>query len=301
MCVFLLYHHWERVVYDASTYASKVYTENPLPPSKEVLYTFLNGHIIMCTGFIVREETMSPKQAVTKAYGYCRVSTQEQGRSGLGLEAQRSIIETFAKAHGITLLGFSEEIQTGKGQDALTRRPKLAALLKQCRKEKVALIVARTSRLARNVAFGSSILEAPVRFIACDAGLDADRFNLHIRMAIDEQERQRISEQTKAALQAAKRRGQRLGNPSPRSLEAAREKGRATIQEAARTFAASMLPMIRGYQEQGLGLRRIADELNTRAVPTSRGAGGWTATQLSRIQRATGAISISRPLHNNLR
>lgn len=228
---------------------------------------------------------MSPKQAVTRAYGYCRVSTQEQGRSGLGLESQRSIIETFAQAHGIALLGFSEEVQTGKGQDALARRPKLAALLKQCKREKAALIVARTSRLARNVAFGSSILEAPVRFIACDAGLDADRFNLHIRMAIDEQERQRISEQTKAALQAAKRRGQRLGNPSTHSLQAAREKGLVTIQEAARAFAASMLPMIRGYQEQGLGLRRIAEELNRRAVPTYRGSGAWTATQLSRIQQ----------------
>lgn len=192
---------------------------------------------------------MSPKATIQKAYGYLRVSTQEQGRSGLGLEAQRATIEQFTQAHGIELLGVVEEVQTGKGHDALTRRPKLAALLRQCKKEKAALIVARTSRLARNVAFGASILEAPVRFISCDAGLDADRFNLHIRMSLDEQERNRISEQTRAALQAAKKRGTRLGNPSKASLREATRNSVAVRQQAAVVFAESMLPMIQGYQQ----------------------------------------------------
>ncbi len=227
---------------------------------------------------------MSPKAIVTRAYGYLRVSTREQGRSGLGLEAQRATIEQFASVHDIELLDFVEEVQTGKGFDALQRRPKLAALLKQCRKDKAALIVARTSRLARNVAFGSSILEAPIKFIACDAGLEADRFNLHIRMSLDEQERNRISEQTKAALQAAKRRGQQLGNPSRESILAAVAKGRATIQDNARAFAESMKPMIAGYQAQGYSLRKIADELNQRSLPTYSGSGTWTATQLCRMQ-----------------
>lgn len=228
---------------------------------------------------------MSPSTAITKAYGYLRVSTQEQGRSGLGLEAQRATIEQFAQAHGITLLGFVEEVQTGKGQDALDRRPKLAALLRQCKKEKAALIVARTSRLARNVAFGSSILETPIKFIACDAGLDADRFNLHIRMSLDEQERNRISEQTKAALQAAKRRGTRLGGPSLKQILSAGELGRLTVASHARGFAEAMLPMIAGYQNQGYSLRGIAEELNKRGVPTYSGSGQWTATQLCRMTK----------------
>lgn len=230
---------------------------------------------------------MSPRHAIIRAYGYLRVSTQEQGRSGLGLEAQRSTIEHFTQAHGITLLGFVEEVQTGKGHDALNRRPRLAALLKQCRREKAALIVARTSRLARNVAFGSSILESPIRFIACDAGLEADKFNLHIRMSLDEQERTRISEQTKAALQAAKRRGTRLGNPSKESLSKAREKGRSTRQSQARAFAEGLLPMISGYRQQGLSLRKVAEELTRRGVPTYSGKGTWTATQLCRMGKFT--------------
>lgn len=225
---------------------------------------------------------MSPRAAVTQVYGYLRVSTQEQGRSGLGLEAQRNTIEQFAKVHGLLILGFVEEVQTGKGNDALTRRPKLAALLKQCKKEKAALIVARTSRLARNVAFGASILEAPVRFIACDAGLDADRFNLHIRMSLDEQERNRISEQTKAALQAAKARGTKLGNPSKASLAVAVQRSVATRQHAAVAFAESMLPLLRGYQNQGYSLRAIAEDLNRKGVATYRG-GEWRASLLCRM------------------
>ena len=225
---------------------------------------------------------MSPKTATTKAYGYCRVSTQEQGRSGLGLEAQRNTIEHFAEQHGIELQGIIDEVQTGKGHDALTRRPKLAALLKQCRREKAALIVARTSRLARNVAFGSSILETPIKFIAVDAGLDADRFNLHIRMSLDEQERNRISEQTRAALQAAKRRGTRLGNPSRTSLQQATQRSVASRQHAAALFAETIAPLIRAYQQQGLSLRATAEALNRQGVPTYRG-GEWRASQLCRM------------------
>lgn len=231
---------------------------------------------------------MSPKYSVLKAYGYLRVSTQEQGRSGLGLEAQRATVEAFSQANGIVLLGFVEEVQTGKGQDALDRRPKLATLLKQCRKERAALIVARTSRLARNVAFGASILESNVRFIACDAGLEADRFNLHIRMSLDEQERNRISEQTKAALQAAKARGLKLGNPSRESVCQSLEKGRLTVQRNVRAFAEGIQPMIDGYRHQGLSLRKIADELNKRGVPTFTGSGQWSACQLCRVGKLVG-------------
>jgi DNA invertase Pin-like site-specific DNA recombinase len=227
---------------------------------------------------------MSPTTHVpTKAYGYSRVSTREQGRSGLGLQAQREMIEQFSKTHGITLCGFVEEVQTGKGHDALTRRPKLAALLKQCRKEKAALIVARTSRLARNVAFGSSILESPVRFIACDAGLNADKLNLHIRMSIDENERQRISENTKSALQAAKRRGRKLGNLT--SLRVHRKRGIAVQVARADAFAVSTLPLIEAYQRQGLSLRAIAEQMSLRRIPTAREGGSWYAPMICTMLR----------------
>lgn len=224
---------------------------------------------------------MSPSHVPIRAYGYCRVSTREQGRSGLGLAAQREIIGQSARQWGVTLLGVVEEVQTGKGHDALNRRPKLAALLKQCRREKAALIVAKTSRLARNVAFGSSILETPIRFIACDAGLEADKFNLHIRMAIDENERQRISENTKAALQAAKRRGQKLGNPKP--LRAAHLRGIAAQMERADAFAVETLPTIEAYRRQGLTFRAIAEKLNQRRIPTAREGGSWYAPMIHKM------------------
>ncbi|MBS0167564.1 MAG: recombinase family protein [Nitrospira sp.] len=225
---------------------------------------------------------MSPKATVTRAYGYLRVSTREQGKSGLGLDAQRHTIEQFATAHGLEILGMIEEVQTGKGSDALVRRPKLAALLRQCKREKVALIVARTSRLARNVAFGASILESPVRFIACDAGIDADRFNLHIRMSLDEQERNRISETTKAGLQAAVRRGKTLGNPHKAKRAKATQNSVAVRQANAVAFAESMLPLLRGYQQQGYSLRAIAADLNQKGVATYRG-GEWRASLLCRM------------------
>lgn len=240
---------------------------------------------------------MTPTQAPVRAYGYCRVSTREQGRSGLGLEAQRQIIEQFAKQHGVVLLGFVEEVQTGKGYDALNRRPKLAALLKQCKKEKAGLIVSKTSRLARNVAFGSSILESPIRFIACDAGLNADKLNLHIRMSIDENERQRISENTRTALQAAKRRGTKLGNL--KALRANRQRGIAAQVARADAFAVSTLPIIEAYQRQGLPLRAIAEQMNLRGIPTARDGGSWYAPMIHKmLQRGLlhqGTKEVARP------
>jgi len=224
---------------------------------------------------------MSPTHTPIKAYGYCRVSTREQGRSGLGLAAQRSTIEQFAKNEGVTLLGFVDEVQTGKGSDALSRRPKLAALLKQCKKEKAALVVAKTSRLARNVNFGSSILESHIRFIACDAGLNADEFNLHIRMSIDQEERKRISANTKAALQAAKRRGKRLGNL--KALEAHRQRGIVAQVARADAFAVASLPFIEAYQRQGLTLRDIAEQMNLRGIPTARDGGSWYAPMICKM------------------
>jgi DNA invertase Pin-like site-specific DNA recombinase len=217
------------------------------------------------------------------AIGYQRVSTSEKGKSGLGLEAQRQAIERFAEAEGFTVVRWIEEVETGKGFDAMERRPKLAEALRIARKLKAPVIVSKLDRLSRDVAFVARLMASRVFFITVEAGLGADPFNLHIRAAMAEEERRRISQRTKDALAALKRRGVKLGNV--KSLKVARKLSAAVRKGLAQNFADSMLPMIRGYQQSGLSLREIAVELNKRNVPTYRGTGTWTATQLSRVQQ----------------
>ena len=179
---------------------------------------------------------------MTQAFGYLRVSTREQGRSGLGLDAQREAIERFAKAEGFSVTQWVEEVQSGKGWDALDRRPKLAALIKEAKRQKAPVIVAKVDRLSRNVAFGSAILESPVKFIAVEAGANADKFNLHIRMVLAEEERKRIADRTRDALAVAKRRGRKLGNL--KSLKVGRKQGHLTQKLQADQFALSTVPLI---------------------------------------------------------
>jgi DNA invertase Pin-like site-specific DNA recombinase len=218
------------------------------------------------------------------AIGYQRVSTREQHKSGLGLDAQRESIERFASAEGFTIAQWFVEVETGKGFDAMERRPKLAEALRAARKLKAPVIVSKLDRLSRDVAFVARLMAERVFFITVETGTAADPFNLHIRAAMAEEERRRISQRTKDALAALKRKGVKLGNPHRRSLTAASHKAVAVRQEEARAFAKSILPMVKGYQAQGMNLRDIASTLNERNVPTATGRGRWTATQLSRIQ-----------------
>lgn len=219
------------------------------------------------------------------AVAYLRVSTTDQGRSGNGLAAQRAAIERFAQAEGFTVVAWIEEVETGKGYDAIERRPQLAKALKQARRLKAPVIVSHLDRLSRDVAFVSRLMAEKVFFLTVEPGISADPFTLHIRAALAEEERRRIGARTKAALAALKRKGVKLGNPSRRSLRAASRKGVEVRVEAARGFAEGMLSMVRGYQSSGLSLRRIAAELNKRSVPTYRGTGEWSATQLQRIMK----------------
>lgn len=223
--------------------------------------------------------TLSP------AVAYLRVSTAEQGRRGNGLDAQREAIERFSRLEGFTVTEWVQEVETGKGADALTRRPKLAEALKMARKVKAPVIVSKLDRLSRDVAFISGLMAEKVPFVVADLGADVDPFVLHLYAALSEKERKLIGNRTREALQALKRKGVKLGNPSRKSLKAAAKVSVAVRQALAQSFADSMLPMIRGYQQSGMALREIAAELNRRGVPTYRGTGAWTATQLSRIQR----------------
>src|SRR3984893_9694834 len=149
--------------------------------------------------------------AMSNAIGYVRVSTTSQGRSGLGLEAQRAAIARFAEQEGLTVAQCFEEIETGSGADALERRPQLAAALKAARKAKAPVLVAKLDRLSRDVHFISGLMSHRVEFVVCDLGRQSDPFVLHLYAALAEKERAMISARTKAGLAAAKARGTKLG------------------------------------------------------------------------------------------
>src|SRR5262245_43080761 len=159
--------------------------------------------------------------------GYCRVSTSRQGRSGLGLEAQREAIKRFATAEQCKLVDVFVEVETGKGADALERRPKLAAALAQARKHGGAVVVAKLDRLSRDVHFISGLMAQRVPFLVAELGVDVDPFILHLFAALAEKEREMIAERTRVGLRAAKERGVRLGGPK---LKQARKVAVQTIQ-----------------------------------------------------------------------
>src|SRR5690348_9696319 len=140
------------------------------------------------------------------AIGYLRVSTREQGRSGLGLGAQRHEIEAFGVREGFSIKSWHQDIQTGAGADALMMRPGLAAALKEARAARCPLVVSKLDRLSRNVHFITGLMEHKVHFVVAGLGRDCDEFTLHIYASLAEQERKMISERVKAALAIAKRK-----------------------------------------------------------------------------------------------
>jgi DNA invertase Pin-like site-specific DNA recombinase len=148
-----------------------------------------------------------------KTFFYIRVSTAQQGRSGLGIEAQRQALQHFAHSEEIEVLGEYVEIETGKGADALERRPQLKAALAAARKHRCRIAVAKLDRLSRNVHFISGLMAHKVPFWVAELGPDVDPFVLHLFAALAEKERALISTRTRQALTAAKARGATLGNP----------------------------------------------------------------------------------------
>ena len=204
---------------------------------------------------------------------YIRVSTGKQGRSGLGIEAQRDAIARFAATEGCEFLAEVVEVETGKGSDALERRPKLAEALAKARKAKVPVVVAKLCRLSRDVAFISGLMAQRVAFIVAEFGADADPFMLHIYAALAEKGRNLISDRTRAALAAKKAQGAALGNRT--NLAEAQAMGATANRAGADTFASNVLPIVRQIQASGATtLRAIADALNARGVRTARG-GAW--------------------------
>ena len=157
---------------------------------------------------------------------YVRVSSEQQGKSGLGIEAQCRAVERFVAEHGFTVVAEHVEVETGKGSDALDRRPQLAAALKRAKAERCPVIVAKLDRLSRDVAFISGLMAQRVPFVVAELGPDVDPFMLHVYAALAEKERRMISERTRAALAARKRQGARLGNRT--DLAAAQALGAVT-------------------------------------------------------------------------
>src|ERR1700688_194744 len=150
---------------------------------------------------------------------YIRVSTSQQGRSGLGIEAQREALARFAKETGYDIPAELVEVETRKGSDALDRRPQLAAALAKARAMRCPVVVAKLDRLSRDVHFISGLMAHRVPFVVAELGPDVDPFVLHLYAALAEKERALISDRTKSALAAAKAKGVKLGNPH---IEAAR-------------------------------------------------------------------------------
>lgn len=214
---------------------------------------------------------------------YLRVSTQRQGRSGLGLEAQRAAIAKFAEAEGVPIHSEFVEVETGKGADALDRRPKLSAALAAARKAKCPVVVAKLDRLSRDVAFISGLMAQRVPFVVAELGSDCDPFMLHVYAALAEKERSLISQRTTAALAVRKAQGVKLGNPRAREASAA---GVAASKAGADLFASNVLPVVDSIRSSGaVTLKDIAQALNNRGIHTARGGQWYPSTVRNLLAR----------------
>lgn len=224
--------------------------------------------------------------SMATAIGYVRVSTSSQGRSGLGLEAQRAAIARFAEQEGLTVSEVFEEVETGAGSDALERRPKLAAALKTARKARSPVLVAKLDRLSRDVHFITGLMGHRVEFIVCDLGRQSDPFVLHLYAALAEKERSLISARTKAGLQAAKARGTKLGMAarSKRVVKQIAATGSKANEAAALARVEALRPQIEFALKDGTSLRAAAQTLNDRGVESPMG-GRWHAPSLLKAAR----------------
>ncbi len=198
---------------------------------------------------------------------YLRVSTDRQGQSGLGLDAQRMAVAAYVARRPV--LGEFVEVESGRKDD----RPQLAAALALCRQRRALLVIAKLDRLARSVAFISNLMASSVEFVAADMP-QANRLTVHILAAVAEHEREVIAQRTKAALAAAKARGTRLGNPRSNMVAA-----RAVASDNATRFRAAIRPQVQALQAEGRSLREIAAELNARGIGSPRN-GFWYAASV---------------------
>ncbi|GGF79162.1 Site-specific DNA recombinase [Mameliella alba] len=221
---------------------------------------------------------------IGKIIAYERVSTARQGRSGLGLEAQRSAIEAFAASRSAGVLARFTEVESGKRNT----RPELDKALNLARLTGATLVIAKLDRLSRNAAFLLTLQSSGVGFVACDMP-EANDLTVGIMALVAQQEREAISKRTKEALAAAKARGVKLGNPN--GAAALRRAGRggvalrATVTKNANTFAEDLREVVEAIQSEGYTtLRAMADQLNARGIRTRRG-GRWHVSTVRNLLR----------------
>ena len=219
-----------------------------------------------------------------KLVPYYRVSTSKQAKSGLGLEGQEATVSQFAAAHGADILKAYIEVETGKS----ATRPELANAIAHARRAKATLVIAKLDRLARNVHFLSGLMEAGVKFIACDQP-SANDLTIHIMAAVAQDEAKRISERTKTALAAYKARGGKLGAARPEcrnlTVEACQIGAVAAGETASRDADdayTDLYPIMRELRDQGVSLRGIAKHLDNEGYETRRGR-SWNHVQVRSV------------------
>ncbi|MGA2974702.1 MAG: recombinase family protein [Spirochaetia bacterium] len=211
-----------------------------------------------------------------KAIAYYRVSTQRQGASGLGLDAQRVSVESLCKSRGWGIVAEYKDVESGRHDD----RPGLTAALAECKTGGAVLVIAKLDRLARKASFVTRLQDERVRFIAADMP-EANEMTVGILAAVAQGEAKAISDRTRVALAVAKARGKKLGNPQNLTPEAM-AKGRAAKHEKAVKAANGSMRHAVNYRKAGYTLQRIADELNATGQRARRG-GLWTAKQVQRL------------------
>jgi DNA invertase Pin-like site-specific DNA recombinase len=214
---------------------------------------------------------------------YYRVSTERQGRSGLGLDAQRKAVADYLNGGAWTLLEEFVEVESGKRSDRL----ELAKALKVCRARRATLVIAKLDRLARDAHFLLGLQKAGVDFVAADMPT-ANRLTVGIMALVAEEEARMISARTKAALAAAKARGAKLGLANPARIDRyeVSAKGVAAVTASADQHAANVLPIVRTIQAAGVvSLHGVADALNARGIHTARGGKWYAATVRNMLLR----------------
>ena len=222
---------------------------------------------------------------------YLRVSTQEQGKSANGLEAQAAAIQAFAATNGLEIIDTVVEVASGAGN--LEGRPLLQAALAKSAKTGVAVVVSKLDRLSRDARMIMSMMASKARFIVAQFGADVDEFTLHLYAVLGQKERQMISTRTTEALAALKAKGVQLGNPNKKdvvrdgqavlSLQSASKIGAKANAAKADEFAERVRPVVESMISTGVSLNEIARQMNKMSVPTARG-GAWSACTVQNLK-----------------
>jgi DNA invertase Pin-like site-specific DNA recombinase len=220
------------------------------------------------------------------AIGYTRVSTDKQGRSGLGLDAQRTAIEAFAEREGLTIAEWFTENESGKGADALDRRPALAAALKAAKTVGAFVVVAKLDRLSRDVHFISGLMVHKIPFVVTELGMNTNPFELHLRAAFAEEERRKISERTRDALARSDKKLGMAGR-TPEQIKDAAIKGGQVKAKATAERLATFASKIKYAITVGGSLSAAVKLLNNEGIASPAG-GRWHVPTLSKAAKQLG-------------